>query len=116
MIITSNLSVCATVVMFRNRSPLPISSRVIPTFSTRRFRVAGFMERSLIHLHFSFVHGDRSFTFLVSVTPRYFKLLVDIMKDYIDGFSYVEPSLHRWDEDYLMVVDDFSDMFLDSVR
>ncbi|ERE72215.1 hypothetical protein H671_5g15177 [Cricetulus griseus] len=36
--------------------------------------------------------------------------------DYIDGFSYVEPSLHHWDEAYLIMVDGFSDMFLDSVR
>ncbi|ERE73908.1 hypothetical protein H671_5g13852, partial [Cricetulus griseus] len=38
------------------------------------------------------------------------------MVDYIDGFSYVEPSLYPWDEAYLIMVDDFSDMFLDSVR
>ncbi|ERE69570.1 hypothetical protein H671_6g17041 [Cricetulus griseus] len=37
------------------------------------------------------------------------------MVDYIDGFSYVEPSLHPWNEAYLIMVDDFSDMFLDSV-
>ncbi|ERE73383.1 hypothetical protein H671_5g14271, partial [Cricetulus griseus] len=37
------------------------------------------------------------------------------MVDYIDGFSYVEPSSHLWDEAYLIMVDDFSDMFLDSV-
>ncbi|ERE73141.1 hypothetical protein H671_5g14455 [Cricetulus griseus] len=37
------------------------------------------------------------------------------MVDYIDGFSYVEPSLHPWDEAYLIMVDDFSDMFLDSI-
>ncbi|ERE66098.1 hypothetical protein H671_8g19697 [Cricetulus griseus] len=38
------------------------------------------------------------------------------MVDHIDGFSYVEPSLHHWDEAYLIMVADFSDMFLDSVR
>ncbi|ERE71790.1 hypothetical protein H671_6g15487 [Cricetulus griseus] len=37
------------------------------------------------------------------------------MVDYIDGFSYVEPSLHPWDEAYLIMVDDFSDVFLDSI-
>ncbi|ERE87726.1 hypothetical protein H671_1g3566 [Cricetulus griseus] len=37
------------------------------------------------------------------------------MVDYIVGFSYVEPSLHPWDEAYLIMVDDFSDMFLYSV-
>ncbi|ERE72966.1 hypothetical protein H671_5g14620 [Cricetulus griseus] len=37
------------------------------------------------------------------------------MVDYIDGFSYVEPSLHPWDEAYLIMVDDFSDVSLDSI-
>ena len=32
------------------------------------------------------------------------------MVDYIDGFSYVEPSLRPWDEAYLIMVDDFSDV------
>ncbi|ERE73251.1 hypothetical protein H671_5g14381, partial [Cricetulus griseus] len=54
------------------------------------------------------------FQFLVNVTPRYFMLLVDIVKVYyIDGFSYVEPSLHPWDEAYLIMVDDFSNMLFD---
>ncbi|ERE67087.1 Calycin-like containing protein [Cricetulus griseus] len=35
--------------------------------------------------------------------------------DYIDGFSYVEPSLHPWDEAYLIQMDGFSDVFLDSI-
>jgi hypothetical protein len=34
--------------------------------------------------------------------------------DYIDGFSYNEPSLHPWDEALIMVNDVF-DVFLDSV-
>ncbi|ERE86528.1 hypothetical protein H671_2g4366 [Cricetulus griseus] len=38
------------------------------------------------------------------------------MVDYIDGFSYVEPSLHPWDEAYLIMMNDFSDMFLDLIR
>ncbi|ERE67428.1 hypothetical protein H671_7g18744 [Cricetulus griseus] len=37
------------------------------------------------------------------------------MVDYIDGFSYAELSLHPWHEAYLIVVDDFSDVFLDSI-
>jgi hypothetical protein len=37
------------------------------------------------------------------------------MMDYIDGFSYIEPSLHRWDEAYLIIVDDVFDVFFDSV-
>jgi hypothetical protein len=35
--------------------------------------------------------------------------------DYIDGFPYIEPSLHHWDEIYLIVVNDHVDVFLDSV-
>ena len=35
--------------------------------------------------------------------------------DYIDKFSYVEPSLHLWDEANLIMVDDGSDVFLDMI-
>jgi hypothetical protein len=35
--------------------------------------------------------------------------------DYVDGFSYIEPSLHLWDEAYLIIVNDYFDVFLDSV-
>ncbi|KAL6038859.1 hypothetical protein STEG23_032590 [Scotinomys teguina] len=35
------------------------------------------------------------------------------MVDYIDRFSYVELSFHLWDEVYLVMVDDFFDVFLD---
>ena len=34
--------------------------------------------------------------------------------DYIDGFPYIELSLHPWDEAYLMMVNDRFDVFLDS--
>ena len=34
--------------------------------------------------------------------------------DYVDGFSYIEPSLHPWDGDYIIVVDYIFDMFFDS--
>ena len=37
------------------------------------------------------------------------------MLDYIDGFPYIEPSLHPWDETYLVRMDDCFDVFLDSV-
>ena len=37
------------------------------------------------------------------------------MVGYIDRFSYVEPSLHLWDEAILIMVDDGSDVFLDSI-
>ena len=35
--------------------------------------------------------------------------------DYIDGFPYIEPSLHPWDETYLVRMDDCFDVFLDWV-
>jgi len=35
--------------------------------------------------------------------------------DYDDGFSYVGPPLHPWDETYWIMVDDVFDVFLDSV-
>ena len=35
--------------------------------------------------------------------------------DYIDGFLYIKPSLHPWDETYLVRMDDYFDVFLDSV-
>jgi hypothetical protein len=34
---------------------------------------------------------------------------------YIDGFSYIKPSLHPWNETYLVRKDDCFDVFLDSV-
>ena len=34
--------------------------------------------------------------------------------DYADGFLYIEPSLHPWDETYLVRMDDCFDVFLDS--
>jgi hypothetical protein len=40
--------------------PVPISSRVFPTFSSTNFSVSGFMWRSLIHLDLSFVQGDKN--------------------------------------------------------
>ena len=35
--------------------------------------------------------------------------------DNIDGFPYIEPSLYPWDEAYLTMVNDGSNVFLDSV-
>ena len=37
------------------------------------------------------------------------------MVDYIDRFSYIEPSLHTWEEAYLVIVDGVFDVFLNSV-
>jgi predicted methyltransferase len=35
--------------------------------------------------------------------------------DYIDGFPYIEPSLHPWDRTQLIMVNDLFNVFLDSV-
>jgi hypothetical protein len=35
--------------------------------------------------------------------------------DYVDDFPYIEPSLHPWDEAYLIMMDDPFDVFLDLV-
>ena len=35
--------------------------------------------------------------------------------DYIDGFVYIKPSLHSWNETYLVRMDDCFDVFLDSL-
>ena len=52
-----SLSVCATRVIFRKWSPVPMCTNVLPTFSSIRFSVAGFMLRSLIHLDSSLLCG-----------------------------------------------------------
>ena len=49
-----SLSVCAAGVIFRKWFTVPMRSSVLPTFSSVRFSVAGFMLRSLIHLELSF--------------------------------------------------------------
>jgi hypothetical protein len=33
--------------------------------------------------------------------------------DYVDEFPYIEPSLHPWDEAYLIMMDDPFKVFLD---
>jgi hypothetical protein len=35
--------------------------------------------------------------------------------DYVVGFLYIEPSLHPWDETYLVSKDECFDVFLESV-
>jgi hypothetical protein len=35
--------------------------------------------------------------------------------DYVDGFPYIKPSLHPWNETYLVRMDDCFDVFLDWV-
>jgi hypothetical protein len=35
--------------------------------------------------------------------------------DYVDGFPYIKPYLHPWDEAYLVMMNDHFDVFLDLV-
>jgi hypothetical protein len=35
--------------------------------------------------------------------------------DYVDGFPYIKPSLHPWNETYLIRMDDYFDVFSDSI-
>jgi len=34
---------------------------------------------------------------------------------YFDEFQYIEPALHPWKDAYLIMIDDYFDVFLDSV-
>jgi hypothetical protein len=43
----------------------------------------------------------------------YFFFAFVYIVDYIDGFPYIVPSLHFWDEAYLVMVDDCFDVTLD---
>ena len=56
---TVDLRARAIYVLFSELSPVPMSSRLFPTFSSMRFSVSSFMLSSLIHLDLSFVQGDR---------------------------------------------------------
>ena len=55
-----SLSVCAAGVLVRKWFPVLMRSSVLPTFSSMRFSVVGFMLRVLIHLDLNFVHDDRN--------------------------------------------------------
>jgi hypothetical protein len=46
-------------VLFRKLSPIPISTRLFPTFYSIRLSVPGFMLRSLICLDLSFLQGHK---------------------------------------------------------
>ena len=54
-----DLSDCAVDVLFMKLFPVPMCSRLFPTFSSIRFSVSGFKLKSLIHLDLSFVQGDK---------------------------------------------------------
>ena len=83
------LLVCLGIFVFSLISPRPLS-----------WRDVGFCQRLFQHL----VRWSCGFS-----------LQFLYMVDYIDGFLYVETSLHPWDEAHLIMVDDFSDMILYSI-
>jgi hypothetical protein len=58
-----DLTAQAIAVLFRNFSPVPISSTLFPTFSSISFSVSGFLWSSLIHLDLTLVQGDRNGSF-----------------------------------------------------
>jgi exonuclease III len=56
-----DLTAQAIAVLFRNFfSPVPISSKVFPTFSSISFSVSGLLWSSLIQLYLSFLQGDKN--------------------------------------------------------
>jgi hypothetical protein len=55
-----DLTAKAIDILFSNCSPVHISSRLFPSFSSISFSVSGFMWISLIHLDFTLVQGDKN--------------------------------------------------------
>ena len=86
-----SLTAQAIAVLFRNFSPVPISSRLFPTFSSISFSVSGFMWSSLIHLDLTLVQGDRngSIHILLHVNCQLWQHdLLKMMSFFpVDGFS-----------------------------
>jgi hypothetical protein len=66
-----DLTAQAIVVQFRNFSPVPISSRLSPTFSSISFSVSGFIWSSLIHLDLSYIQGDKNGSFCILLHDNY---------------------------------------------
>jgi hypothetical protein len=86
-----DLTAQAIAVLFRNFPPVPISSKIFPTFSSINFSVSGFMWRYLIHLELSFVQGDKngSIRILLHDNPQLCQHLLLKMLSYfpLNGFS-----------------------------
>ena len=53
------LSVCATDVIFKKLSPVPIHSGAFPILFSMKFNVIRLILRFLNHLHLSFAYGNR---------------------------------------------------------
>ena len=80
-------------VLFRIFSPVPISSRLFPTFSSISFRVTGFMWSSLIHLDLSFVQGNKNGSIRILLHDNHqlsqHHLLKMLSFFSLDGFSFL---------------------------
>ena len=63
-----DLTAQAIAALFRNFSPVPISLRLFPSFSSINFSVSGFMWRFLIQLYLSFVKRRQEWINLNSST------------------------------------------------
>ena len=55
-----DLTAQAIAVLLRNFPPVPISSRLYPTFSSISFRVSVFLWSSLVHVDLSIVQGEKN--------------------------------------------------------
>ena len=67
-----DLRACAIQFLFRRFPPVPMSSKLFPTFFSVGISVSGFRLKSLIHLDLSFVQGDKGlFSFFYILTASY---------------------------------------------
>jgi hypothetical protein len=72
-------------VLFKKFPPVPMSSRLFPTFIS--FNVSGFMWRSLIHLDYvSFVEGDKNGS-IYTLVDADLELNQHHLLEMLDGFS-----------------------------
>jgi hypothetical protein len=71
-------------------------------------------------LIFPILLTGRGVIFCPMLFPHLRRLSCDFLKfvyivDYINTFSYIEPTLHSWDEAYLILVNDSFNVYLDLV-
>jgi hypothetical protein len=71
-------------------TPLPMCSRLFPTFSSMRFSVSGFMLRLLIHLDLSFMQGDKDGSVCILLYA------VSSLINTIDRKCYIISNVYFW--------------------
>lgn len=91
--------------LFKMFSLISMCSRLFPSVSSVRFRVSDFMFRSLIHLNFRFVQGDRygsiqldeqHVLYMLSLFYCIFCLLHQNQCLWVWGFTSVSSVLFHW--------------------